>query len=186
MAEFDKAINFILAHEGGFAETVAGEVVNRGINTDTLKALGYPGTKDELKVIVKNLTVTETEDIYHKFYWTFKTPSIPNALDLVVSQPVGAKILDMTVLSGQHTAIKLVQRAAGLKEDGYFGIGTLDAVNGLGSGFVKALITTWSASLSAIADHNVAEAQAAGNDVLVKYWSRVKIGWLARASWNGQ
>jgi lysozyme family protein len=186
MANFDKAIGFVLKHEGGYAETPAGEVVNRGINTDTLKALGYPGTKDELKQIVKNLTVAETEDIYHKFYWTFKKPSIPNALNLVTAQPVGAKILDMTVLSGQTTAIRLVQRAAVLKEDGYFGIGTLDHVNGLGSGFVQALITTWSAALSATADHNVLMAQEKGNDVLVNYWKRVKIGWLARASWNGQ
>jgi lysozyme family protein len=186
MADFDKAIGFVLKHEGGYAETVAGEVVNRGINTDTLKALGYPGTKDELKQIVKNLTVEQTEDIYEKFYWTFKSPSIPNALDLVVSQPVGNKILDMTVLSGQTTAIKLVQRAAGLTEDGYFGIHTLDAVNGLGSGFVQKLITVWSASLSAIADHNIATAQAEGNKILTQYWSSVKIGWLARASWNGQ
>src|SRR5471030_1078549 len=105
MSEFSKAIPFILAHEGGYIETVVGEVVNRGINTDTLVALGYKGTKDELKEIVKNLTVAETEDICYKFYWTFKVPSIPNALDLVTSQPVGAKILDMTVLSGQRTAI---------------------------------------------------------------------------------
>ena len=186
MADFKLAIPFILKHEGGYAETPAGEVVNRGINTDTLKALGYPGTKDELKHIVKNLTVEQTEDIYQKFYWTFHKPSIVNALDLVVSQPVGAKILDMSVLSGQHTAIKLVQRAAGLQEDGYFGQGTLDAVNASGDAFAQKLIDTWSASLSTIADNNVAKAQAKGDDVLTKYWQRVKIGWLARASWNGQ
>lgn len=186
MANFDLAIPFVLKHEGGFAELPSGEVVNRGINTDTLAALGYPGTKAELAIIVKNLTVAETEDIYHKFYWTFKLPSIPNALDLVVQQPVGNKILDMTVLSGQITAIKLVQKAAGIKEDGYFGIGTLDTVNGLGSGFVQKLITVWSTSLSAIADHNIATAQAEGNKILTQYWSSVKIGWLARAAWNGQ
>jgi lysozyme family protein len=186
MADFKLAIPFVLKHEGGYAETPAGEVVNRGINTDTLKALGYPGTKDELKVIVKNLTVEQTEDIYQKFYWTFKKPSLPNALDLVTSQAAGAKILDMTVLSGQHTAIKLVQRAAGLTEDGYFGQGTLDAVNAIGDAFVNKLIATWSASLAAIADHNITTAQAKGDQVLTKYWERVKIGWLARASWNGQ
>jgi lysozyme family protein len=186
MADFKLAIPFILKHEGGYAETPAGEVVNRGVNTDTLKALGYPGTKDELKQIVKNLTVEQTEDIYNKFYWTFKKPSITNGLDLVKSQPVGSKILDMAVLSGQHTAIKLVQRAAGLKEDGYFGQGTLDAVNAQGDAFVQNLITTWSASLSDIADHRIAEAKAKDDEKLTHYWERVKIGWLARASWNGQ
>jgi lysozyme family protein len=186
MADFKLAIPFILKHEGGYAETPAGEVVNRGVNTDTLKALGYPGTKDELKQIVKNLTVEQTEDIYQKFYWSFKKPSIPDALDQVQSQAVGAKILDMTVLSGQHTAIKLVQRAGGQKEDGYFGEGTLNAVNQLGESFVLNLINTWSASLSDIADHRIAEATAKGDEKLTNYWKRVKIGWLARASWNGQ
>lgn len=186
MANFDLAIPFILKHEGGYAETPAGEVVNRGINTDTLVALGYPGTKDELKEIVKNLTVEQTEDIYHKFYWTFKAPSIVNALDLVVQQPVGAKILDMTVLSGQTTAIKYTQEAAGLHSDGYFGIMMLDAVNGAGGALVQKLISTWSAHLSQKADNNIASAKAAGNDKLVIYWTEVKRGWLARASWNGK
>ena len=140
MANFLDAIPLVLKHEGGLASTPAGEYVNRGINTDTLIALGYQGTRDELKEIVKNLTVEEIDDIYEKFYWTFKKPSIPNALDQVISQIVATKILDMSVLSGQTTAIKLVQRAAGLKEDGYFGTGTLNAVNGLGSGFVQKLV----------------------------------------------
>ena len=186
MGDFIKAIPFILQHEGGYVETLAGEVVNRGINTDTLLALGYKGTKDELKEIVKNLTIEQTEDIYQKFYWTFKKPSIPNALDLVTSQCVSAKILDMTVLSGQRTAIKLVQRAVGITEDGYFGKGTLDAVNAVGDDFVQTLIKIWGTSLSQIADHNIATAQAKKDQNLTKYWQRVKIGWLRRASWNGQ
>ena len=183
MADFSKAIKFILAHEGGYAETPAGEVVNRGINTDTLVALGYKGTKDELKEIVKNLTVEQTEDIYKKFYWTFKKPSLPNALDLVTSQAVAGKILDMTVLSGQRTAIKLVQRAAEITQDGYFGQGTLKAVNAAGDDFIQALIKTWSVSLASIADHNMTKAKA--DPTLLKYWQNVKIGWLKRASWNG-
>ena len=185
MALFSKAIPFILAHEGGYAETPAGEVVNRGINTDTLVALGYKGTHDELKQIVKNLTVEQTEDIYQKTYWTFHKPSVVNALDQLTSQAAAGKILDMTVLSGQTTAIKLTQRALGLVEDGYFGVGTLAAAQTAGDGLVDKLISVWSASLSSIADHNVQKAQVAGNEVLVNYWERVKIGWLARASWNG-
>ena len=184
MADFSKAINFILAHEGGFAETPAGEYVNRGINTDTLVALGYKGTKDELKEIVKNLTLEQTKDIYQKFYWTFKKPSLPNALDLVTSQAVAGKILDMTVLSGQRTAIKLVQRAAGIISDGYFGSGTLNAVN-TSIDFVQDLIKIWSVSLASIADNNMAKAKANNDPALLKYWERVKIGWLKRASWNG-
>ena len=152
-----------------------------------------------LEEIIKNLTIEQAVDIYQKYYWTFKAPSIPNALDLIQSQPVGGKILDMTVLSGQRTAIKLVQRAANLPENGYFDQGTLDTVNGLGDGFVQALIATWTASLSSIADQKIAAAQAqkvaaeANNDeaavkeatTLIVYWTRVKLGWLNRAAWTG-
>ena len=185
MAQFSIAIPFFLAHEGGFSETPAGEVVNRGINTDTLKALGYPGDKAQLTEIVRNLTVAQTEDIYQKFYWTFKAPSIQNALDQLHTQSAGNKILDMCVLSGQITAIKLVQRTLGLVEDGIFGPNTLAATQNLGVYLAPKLATTWSHSLSDIADHNIATAQKAGNTELVAYWSQVKVGWLARASWDG-
>ena len=185
MADFKQAIKFVLMHEGGYAETAAGEVVNRGVNTDTLKALGYPGTKDELKQIVKNLTVEETEDIYYKFYWTFHKPSITDALDQLKSQSAGNKILDMAVLSGQRTAIKLVQRALGLTEDGYFGQGTFNHADAMGDSLAAKLVQVWTTSLSDIADHRIAEAQAKGDAKLEKYWTQVKRGWLARASWDG-
>src|ERR1039458_8267396 len=101
MANFNHAIPKVLEHEGGFVETIGGEVVNRGINTDTLHALGYIGDKAALTEIVRNLTLAETETIYKQQYWTFKKPSIPDALDQVVSQVVANKILDMAVLRGQ-------------------------------------------------------------------------------------
>jgi lysozyme family protein len=186
MANFNTAIPFILAHEGGFTRTPAGEVVNRGVNTDTLVALGYKGTKEELGKIVENLTLAETEVIYKQNYWTFRKPSIPDALDRVMCQAVASKILDMAVLSGQATAVKLAQRALKIAEDGHFGPATLAVVNATGAGLVPLLIKTWSASLSAIADLRIAESTAAKNDTLVAYWTRVKTGWLGRAAWNGE
>lgn len=186
MADFKIAIPFILQHEGGFYESPAGEIVNRGINTDTLHALGYPGTKAELAVIVKNLTVEQTEDIYQKYFWTLHAPSNPNALNELTSQIAANKILDMMVLAGQGTAIMLIQRSLGLTEDGDWGPHTMAAVQAAGDGIVAGLIKTWSASLTEIADNNIAKAQAAGNEVLVKYWTQVKPNWLARAAWNGQ
>jgi lysozyme family protein len=186
MANFNTAIPFILAHEGGFTRSPAGEVVNRGVNTDTLVALGYKGTKEELGKIVENLTLAETEAIYKQNYWTFKKPSIPDALGQVTCQAVASKILDMTVLSGQATAVKLTQRALGLAEDGHFGPATLAAGNKAGDALVPLLIKTWSDSLSHIADLRIAESTAAKNNTLVAYWTRVKQGWLSRAAWNGE
>lgn len=185
MADFKQAIPFILMHEGGYAETAAGEIVNRGVNTDTLKALGYKGTKDELKQIVKNLTVQETEDIYFKYYWTLQRQTIPDALNQLHSQSAANKILDMAVLSGQRTAIKLVQRSLGLKDDGDFGPKTLAAAQAEGDALAKKLATTWSQYLADIADKRIAKAQADNKPDLEKYWKQVRVGWLARASWDG-
>lgn len=184
-ARFDLAIPFILRHEGGYAETAAGEVVNRGVNTDTLKALGYKGTKDELKQIVKNLTVEDTEKIYHDIYWKLAKPSLPDALDQLTSQKAANKILDMAVLAGQGTAVRLVQRALGLKEDGAWGKMTMAAAQASGDALVGLLCTVWAASLTAIADTKIAAAKKANNATLEKYWTQVKPGWLARAAWNG-
>lgn len=185
MADFKLAIPFILMHEGGYAETPAGEVVNRGINIDTLKALGYKGTRDELKEIVKGLTQEQTEDIYHKTYWTFRKPNIPNALDQLVSQSAANKILDMAVLSGPGTANKLVQRTLGLSEDRIFGPGTLANAQAMGDSLAKMLAATWTVYLSDIADNRIEDAQMAENATLEEYWRQVKVGWLARASWDG-
>ena len=185
MSQFSIAIPFVLAHEGGFTESPTGEVVNRGINTDTLHALGYIGDKAALTEIVRNLTLAETEAIYKQQYWTFKNPSIPDALDQVVSQAVANKILDMAVLSGQTTAIKLLQKAVGLIADGHFGPGTLVAANTFGDALIPPLIQVWSASLTAIADRKIAGAATAKDTALTAYWTRVKQGWLVRAAWNG-
>ena len=182
MADFKQAIPYILQHEGGFTETAAGEVVNRGVNTDTLKALGYQGTKDELKEIVRNLTVEETEDIYRRFYWTLPKPSLQDALDRLTSQKVANKILDMMVLSGQHTTIKLVQRALSLKEDMIWGHGTLTKANEMGDDLVLKLSEIWTAYLSGLADKKIENAKT---DQLKKYWTQVKTGWVARAGWDG-
>ena len=175
----------MLAHEGGFTQSPVGEVVNRGINTDTLHALGYIGDKAALTEIVRNLTLAETETIYKQQYWTFKNPSIPDALDQVVSQAVANKILDMAVLSGQTTAIKLFQKAVGLIADGHFGPGTLVAANTFGDALIPQLIQVWQESLSGIADGRIAQATAKGDTSLVQYWTRVKTGWLTRAAWKG-
>jgi len=182
VADFQESIRYILKHEGGFAETAAGEVVNRGVNTDTLKALGYKGTKEELKQIVKNLTEDETKDIYYRFYWTLPKPSISDALNQLTSQSAGNKILDMAVLSGQGTAIKLVQRTLGLKDDGAFGPNTLKVAQDAGDSLAVRLAETWTKHLSGIADKKISNAKT---EELKKYWGQVKVGWLARASWNG-
>lgn len=183
---FKIAIPHILRSEGGFAETPAGEVVNRGINIQTLLALGYKGTRDELREIIRNLDLPTTEDIYFKSYWTLNKPSVPDALDKL-PQAVANKILDMAVLSGQITALRITQKVIGVKVDGFFGPTSLATALAMDENTIIAgLIQHWTDYLSSIADKNIVNARVAGKPDLSKYWAEVKVGWLARAAWNGK
>ena len=187
MAHFELAIPHILNHEGGLTETKAGEFVNRGINTKTLEYYGLKGTKEELRQIVCNLSVEETEKIYFKLYWTLDLPSIPTALDQINSQFVANKFLDMCVLGGKITAIKQIQKAVGVKADGFFGKGSLTAINQLDEEVVIGrMITNWVNWLSYLADIKIKKAQKEDNPELVKYWKQVKVGCIKRANWNGR
>ena len=171
MAKFEDAIGFIFKHEGGFAQTAAGEYVNRGINLDTLKQLKYKGTDDELKAYIKGMTQDQAATIYKSQYW--------GNLDAVTYQNVATKILDAKVLCGPAKAIKLVQRTLGTTETGRLDDATLAALNQYDpQQFVDQFCVVWDTYLAAVADHDV---QIAGTPVLATYWSRVKKGWHNRA-----
>ena len=177
MSKFSLAIPFILKHEGGYASSPAGEVVNRGINTDTLRAIGRNGTPDELKAIIKAMTQEEAEAIYQQVYWS-------PFLDQITSQPVANKILDMSVLSGKGGAVRILQSAVELPQDGRWSQALVDRVNGQTEEVIMSSLTSrWMASLAKIAD---TKAAAASTTELATYWGKVKIGWMKRAAWNGR
>ena len=104
MAIFAPALAFVLPHEGGYANNPAdkGGATNHGITQATLDAWnetheGYPES-------VADLGEDDAGAIYEEQYWP--------GLELVASQAVASKILDMRVNFGVSGGNKIAQQAA--------------------------------------------------------------------------
>lgn len=126
MALFEKAVETVLEHEGGYSNDPLdyGSATNFGISLRFY--LTIQPDADISKI--KNLTENEAKDIYANYFW------FPNKLNLIASQQIATKVLDLCVNMGAHNAIKCLQRAANatgknLEEDGVVGTLTLAAVN---------------------------------------------------------
>jgi lysozyme family protein len=111
VAEFVKAIDYVLANEGGLVENPLdpGGTTNYGI-----AQRWYP------QVDVRSLTLQQAQEIYRQDFWRF---------DGFTYQSVATKALDMVVNLGLVTGVKLIQEAAGVDPDGVIGPGTLGVVN---------------------------------------------------------
>ncbi len=119
MADFERAVERVLEHEGGYVfdpDDPGGET-KFGISKRS-----YPDLD------IKNLTVDQAKRIYELDWW------IPMGLDEVEDQELAEKVFDMAVLMGRRRAVKLLQRAlnaagATLEEDGVIGPRTIGALN---------------------------------------------------------
>jgi hypothetical protein len=146
MAEFKAAFEATLVNEGfpGYNIDNNGAQVCAGINRaywpgwggwpiiDALKAQGLDrkGINAALRKEPKLRPLVE--DFYRRNFWA---PS----RDGITSQAVANWLFDKSVNMGIQQAVKLLQRAAGVTDDGQFGPGTLAAVNGQdGAALVKA------------------------------------------------
>jgi lysozyme family protein len=136
MADFQRALPFVLTHEGGWVNDPAdpGGATNLGITLNVF--LGYgrdadvdPASKLEMDLDhdgdvdvddLKRLTPEMAGVIYRKNYWRF---------DGVKDQACATKIFDLCVNMGVKAGIKLAQLAAGVANDGQFGPETEAALN---------------------------------------------------------
>jgi lysozyme family protein len=117
MADFLKAIDYVLANEGGYVDNSAdpGGETNFGISK---RAYPY--------LDIKNLTREEAVTIYQRDYWKF---------DGFATQRVATKVFDTCVNLGPTQAIRILQLALGTVQvgpvvaDGKLGPQTIDAVN---------------------------------------------------------
>jgi lysozyme family protein len=117
VAEFHKAIDFVLANEGGYANNPGdpGGETNFGISKRAYPALD-----------IKNLTREEACTIYERDYWKF---------DAVSSQRVATKVFDACVNMGPTQAVRLLQISLGgiqagpVIPDGKLGPDTIGHVN---------------------------------------------------------
>lgn len=114
MIMFDRAIKYVLQHEGGLVNDPAdpGGLTNRGITQ-----------RDYPHIDIRALTEAETIAIYRKDYWR-------PVYDEMTDADAACKIFDMAVNMGHRQAHKLLQRGVGVDDDGVFGPVTLAAANG--------------------------------------------------------
>jgi lysozyme family protein len=118
MAEFSKAIDFVLSNEGGYEpanSTDPGGETNFGISKREYQWLD-----------IKNLTRPEAITIYERDYWKF---------DGIENQRIATKIFDAYVNMAPHECIRLVQLALGaiqagpIVADGRLGSETVGHIN---------------------------------------------------------
>lgn len=154
MSYFDRAIKYVLKHEGGLVHDSAdpGGLTNRGITK-----------RDYPHLDIAHLTEDQTVEIYRKDYWR-------PIYDDMTSEDAACKIFDMAVNMGHRQAHKLLQRAVGVEDDGVFGPVTLAAANAC-SDLVSELCNHQAAFYHSL----VAKRPAMGKFLK---------GWLKRADWK--
>jgi lysozyme family protein len=111
MGDFHRCIDRILAEEGGLSDHPAdpGGLTNYGISQRTYPQLDIAG-----------LTLDDAKAIYRRDYWQpLHGGQLPSGLDVLV--------LDCAINQGPVTAIKLLQRALRIRDDGIIGPETLSA-----------------------------------------------------------
>lgn len=116
MAQFDKLIGRVLAHEGGYVDHPKdpGGATNFGITERVAREWGYKG---HMRDLPREVAVA----IYRQRYWErVQGDKLPDA--------VAFQVLDAAVNHGTGNAIRWLQKAAGVAEDGSIGPVTLAAV----------------------------------------------------------
>jgi lysozyme family protein len=112
----EQLIDNLMIREGGYANRKAdrGGPTNMGITLNTLKR--YRGGILVTDQDVAALTKEEVRKIYRKFYWLD-----PGFNNLKLSDDLVELLFDSCVHHGEPNAVKMLQRAAGVKDDGQIG-----------------------------------------------------------------
>lgn len=116
---FDVAFERLIGHEGGYVnhpDDPGGET-NWGITQRTAREAGYAGS-------MRDLTREQAREIYRAAYWQrAKCDEFDGA--------IAFQIFDSAVNHGIGNAIRFLQRAAGVADDGVIGPVTMAAVRGM-------------------------------------------------------
>jgi len=112
MNDFNKAVEFVLKHEGGYSNDPhdAGGETNYGISKRA-----YPN------VDIKNLTRDQAIEIYKRDYWDKLPNTLPAAVHCV--------LFDCAVNAGIGRALRILQAAIKVGQDGKWGGLSQSALN---------------------------------------------------------
>lgn len=113
---FDEAFEKLIGHEGGYSNNPAdpGGETMYGVTARVARSHGYMGP-------MKDLTLDRAKDIYRMSYWdSVRASELPEA--------VRFDVFDASVNSGPGQAIRFLQRATGVTDDGILGQRTMRAV----------------------------------------------------------
>ncbi|CAB5224417.1 zliS Lysozyme family protein [uncultured Caudovirales phage] len=117
---FKESLALILKHEGGYVDHPAdpGGATMKGITLATFSHFKKKSmTKDELRAI----SDADVENIYKVGYWdAMRCDELPAGVDLLA--------FDMAVNKGVSRAARLLQQAAGVRDDGVLGPRSMEAI----------------------------------------------------------
>ena len=112
---FDKAFEALIGNEGGYANHPEdqGRETMWGVTASMARNSGYMGP-------MRDMPIEVAKEIYRKRYWRPEFEKMPYV--------VAFQCFDSAVNSGALVAVKWLQRAVGVREDGIIGPITLAAV----------------------------------------------------------
>ena len=119
MSNFDKAFDLLIGNEGGYVNNQAdpGGETNWGITRAVAIDNGYTGN-------MKSMPKETAKQIYKKMYWDrLQCDQLPFV--------VAFQLFDAGVNHGNSQAVKFLQRALSVVDDGVIGAKTIAATNSL-------------------------------------------------------
>ena len=113
MSAFDRAFDRTIGHEGGYSE----DPHDRGGKTKYgISQRAYPNED------IAALTLERAKTLYQRDYWRkIRGDELP--------EEVALPLFDAAVNHGVKTAIRMMQRAVGVRDDGVIGPRTLEAAH---------------------------------------------------------
>ena len=113
---FDQAFERLIGHEGGYVNHPAdpGGETNWGITLRTARAEGYTGP-------MRSMTRQQAKEIYRSAYWG-------RARADQYDGAIGYQLVDAAVNHGIGNAVRFLQRAVGVADDGDIGPVTVAAI----------------------------------------------------------